>query len=121
MKFLLIIFFLVLLPTTANAGKAISITQHNLFTDGDTGAWIVHTPAPGWVVDEVADPIEKELDMGIMRSPGEQDSILKYEMPLPVDKRRFTLYTVMYQRNNLTGFIPVKSTQLALISLKIHF
>jgi len=117
------IFFIscILTPSPAFAGKAISITQHNIWADNDTAAWTIHTPAPGWIIDHVADPIEDEVGVGLMRSREEQDSILKYERPLPVDPKRFSVAAIMYQRNSLPGSLPMVSTQMGLLAFKIHF
>ena len=56
-----------------------------------------------------------------MRSREEQDSILKYEIPLAFDPKRFSVAFIFYQRNSIVGSLPVLSTQTGMINLKIHF
>jgi len=117
----LTLLFIILSSSTAIASSAISITQKNVVIDNDVASWTIHTPAPGWVVDRITKPIDDEIQVGLMRSPAEQESVLKYERPIPGFDKRFRVEVVMYQRNDITGSLPVVSTHEAFVLFKVHF
>jgi len=105
----------------SGSGSAFSITQKNILEEGDVASWTIHTPVPGWAVDRITKPIDNEIQVGLMRSPAEQESVLKYERPLDKHDKRFTVEAILYQRNDVTGSIPGVSTKEGLILFKIHF